>query len=143
MPIPKGFKPLHQSPCPYNCEKDGKKVLIVQHEGSPNVGFCPVCKGRVDFTGAAFTKSDKPLDELSNAEDDLWRCLRRIHCSHPDKKSKETPHKCVGTVSLAPDGMHLDCGICGHFRKRPIEGKTEETPLKKDKGVTSEKSIEV
>ena len=67
-------------------------------------------------------RSAEETPAMSEAEHDIWAAMRRIHCSHPKKKAGA--HACLGTISFTPDGMTLDCTLCGFSQKQPREAQT-------------------
>jgi hypothetical protein len=48
------------------------------------------------------------------------QALRRSHCA---KKGEE--HKCVGSCTIRPDGVFLECGVCGKD-ENPLILRSEE-----------------
>lgn len=112
--LPQGMVKIGEARCP-SC-----LIKVIQHDKSPVLGFCPKCREPIRWTGSAFIlRSSESGPTMSPAEDDIWRDLRRIHCSHPKKKAKQ--HACQGTISFTPTSMTLDCELCGFTEKKPLE----------------------
>lgn len=43
---------------------------------------------------------------------EILQAIRRSHCAR-----KEETHKCVGTCKITPEGIELDCSVCGGDRE--------------------------
>lgn len=50
-------------------------------------------------------------------EHQVEQAIRRSHCSHEDKG--KASHFCVGTCTISPQGLKLECRACGND-ERPI-----------------------
>jgi hypothetical protein len=52
----------------------------------------------------------------------IEQAIRRSHCAHADRDDAQ--HQCIGTCTITPQGVKLDCKACGDDNRTIVPSDT-------------------